>query len=444
MYEQEQTNNQSQNFNSTVNSSADEHQQTTGSTTIQQFYSSVPSQNMQAYQNSLKQDQPMYANYYYQHQQQLDPQYNYNHYYYNQPPNPYQYNFQNSESLYANYLNGSSQFNQQLQANMMKPPSPSLSTVQPQTELTPEKPVMNDSGIDSPQINQYQAYMSSLYQSQQVQQQSPSTQQIPIMPSEYCAQSNIESNESTNEKQFDETTKEDSDEENDDDSDEDKENDEDDKCKDSKSKMCPSKPPKPYLEIIADAILSCTAKMMQLHEIYNYMEAKYQYFAKNINKSWRNSVRHNLSLNECFVKAGRGSNGKGNYWRIHPLCEKEFIRGNFRRKSFKQLIRAGSSNHQNVHSAFPGAYSLPMDYYRTIPSLIPPPLSQQFTSSSASNLPSFQLPFYSSSLETQPHNQSSSRLAHLQFPYQTESLLSSSKSDVSSIKSSSRFHPYRS
>ena len=103
-----------------------------------------------------------------------------------------------------------------------------------------------------------------------------------------------------------------------------------------------SKPPKPYLEIIADAILSVNVRMMQLHEIYNFMENKYQYFAKNVNKSWRNSVRHNLSLNECFVKAGRGSNGKGNYWRIHPLCEKEFIRGNFRRKSFKKLIKAGS------------------------------------------------------------------------------------------------------
>jgi hypothetical protein len=172
------------------------------------------------------------------------------------------------------------------------------------------------------------------------------------------------------------------------------------------------------------------------------MEAKYQYFAKNINKSWRNSVRHNLSLNECFVKAGRGSNGKGNYWRIHPLCEKEFIRGNFRRKSFKQLIRAGSSNAQNIHSAFPSAYSLPMDYYRTIPSLIPQSLPQQF-STSTSNMGSFQLPFYSPSIDSQSTNPSPMSLAHIQFPYQTESLLSSAKSDLPSVKTS-RFHPYRS
>jgi hypothetical protein len=108
------------------------------------------------------------------------------------------------------------------------------------------------------------------------------------------------------------------------------------------------KPPKPYLEIIADAVLSSGKRMMQLHEIYYYMEKKYPYFAQNVNKSWRNSVRHNLSLNECFVKAGRGTNGKGNYWRIHNICEPDFLRGNFRRKNFKQLIRSAAAS--NVHN----------------------------------------------------------------------------------------------
>lgn len=43
----------------------------------------------------------------------------------------------------------------------------------------------------------------------------------------------------------------------------------------------------------------------------NSFVRRYRYFAEEVNKSWRNSVRHNLSLNECFVKAGRGANGKG-------------------------------------------------------------------------------------------------------------------------------------
>jgi hypothetical protein len=137
--------------------------------------------------------------------------------------------------------------------------------------------------------------------------------------------------------------------EDEDDSDDDSVDDDEDVQSSKKSKDTSSllKPPKPYLEIIADAILSTSKRMMQLHEIYNYMEKKYPYFAQNVNKSWRNSVRHNLSLNECFVKAGRGTNGKGNYWRIHQLCEPDFLRGNFRRKNFKQIIRSATSSVTN-------------------------------------------------------------------------------------------------
>lgn len=56
-------------------------------------------------------------------------------------------------------------------------------------------------------------------------------------------------------------------------------------------------------------------------------------------KSWRNSVRHNLSLNECFVKAGRSDNGKGHFWAIHPANLEDFAKGDYHRRRARRRIR---------------------------------------------------------------------------------------------------------
>ena len=316
----------------------------------------------------------------------------------------YQYNFNQvaapSEKLAETQAYPAYTYNPQVNLNANKPSTPLPSVVYEQqttqSEQTPEKPVMNDSGVEliSPQI-----VNSSYNNTSTVQESNKPVQDQLQYPAYQFNSANIETQKeevqplgevSNENNQQNDVSIEDEDEE-EEELEESKEN------KKSKSKKSstssadssldnPSKPPKPYLEIIADAILSSKVRMMQLHEIYYFMEAKYEYFAKNVNKSWRNSVRHNLSLNECFVKAGRGYNGKGNYWKIHNLCEKEFIRGNFRRKSFKQAIRAGSSSSSSSNSSHASnsnagnnfAYSLPIDYSNFRSLLPPPPLPQQF------------------------------------------------------------------
>ena len=65
-------------------------------------------------------------------------------------------------------------------------------------------------------------------------------------------------------------------------------------------------------------------------------------FYNNNEKSWRNSIRHNLSHNECFVKIGRSDKGKGNYWSIHQDCIEEFAKGDFRRRNARRRARKSS------------------------------------------------------------------------------------------------------
>ncbi|XP_059921704.1 forkhead box protein P1-B-like isoform X1 [Gadus macrocephalus] len=121
------------------------------------------------------------------------------------------------------------------------------------------------------------------------------------------------------------------------------------------------RPPFTYASLIRQAIYDSPRRQLTLNEIYNWFTRTFAYFRRNA-ATWKNAVRHNLSLHKCFVRL---ENVKGAVWTVDEI--------EFHRRRPQKTTGTGSAMMKSPQN-LPGQSSL-----RSVPQ---------------SGLPDCNIPFY--------------------------------------------------
>ena len=126
------------------------------------------------------------------------------------------------------------------------------------------------------------------------------------------------------------------------------------------------KPPYSYVALITMAIESSEDKQMTLNGIYEYIMENFEFYNLRENQGWKNSIRHNLSLHECFIKLPLkgGRSGKSHYWTLDTKNEVIFEEGNYKRRRRRPIKKTDSG--ENIEVEDINAYAGFSEYYQTL------------------------------------------------------------------------------
>ncbi|KAM3923677.1 forkhead box protein J1 [Leptodactylus fuscus] len=113
------------------------------------------------------------------------------------------------------------------------------------------------------------------------------------------------------------------------------------------------KPPYSYATLICMAMQASKKSKITLSAIYKWITDNFCYF-RHADPTWQNSIRHNLSLNKCFIKVPREKDepGKGGFWKIDPQYADRLMNGAIKKRRLPPV---------QIHPAFAGAQSTSSD-----------------------------------------------------------------------------------
>uniref|UniRef100_A0A9J2PF16 Fork-head domain-containing protein n=1 Tax=Ascaris lumbricoides TaxID=6252 RepID=A0A9J2PF16_ASCLU len=95
-----------------------------------------------------------------------------------------------------------------------------------------------------------------------------------------------------------------------------------------------------WVLLIGSHLCLCVSFLYVRQFPHHYIDARFPYYRNcdpKRRQGWQNSIRHNLSLNDCFIKRARdgigpASDRKGNFWTLSPDSENMFDNGNYKRR----------------------------------------------------------------------------------------------------------------